>query len=266
MKDFLAQAVSEFKPIKIYAMLSGGDGSLSATHWAMEHGAHEVLHLDTTIGVKEGLGLDVQEYIRETCKAHGWPLRIETPPDLDYVAMVLKHGFPGPGAHLYPYVWLKDRAISKVVRETKKRRMDRVGLSNGVRNTDSARRMGYSQAVVKVDARVWIAPLFSWSKLDLYDYIKAQGLKRSPIAQLCGMSGECFCGAFAEPDELEIKIRPNFPKLAARIDALQILAESVGVHAKWGIRPPRKKDPRQEELPFMPMCVNCHTHRTLVEL
>jgi 3'-phosphoadenosine 5'-phosphosulfate sulfotransferase (PAPS reductase)/FAD synthetase len=257
-REVLEYAQAEYKPVVTWALLSGGDGSLAATHWAMEHGADGVFHIDTGIGVKERNGLDVQEFVRETCKAYGWPLRIENPPEITYEEMVLAHGFPGPGAHLYPYVWLKDRAIAKLVRESKHKRNDRVGLSTGVRNGDSARRMGYSQPVMKVDARVWIAPLFHWNKLDLYDYIKEQGIKRSPIAELVGMSGECWCGAFAEPNELEAKIRPNFPCLYRQITDLQAKAKLAGVHAKWGVRPPKKKDKRQIEMPFMPLCVNCH--------
>jgi hypothetical protein len=72
------------------------------------------------------------------------------------------------------------------------------------------------------------------------------------------MSGECLCGAFAKPGELA-KIHLHFPKLGAKIDQLQIEAKAVGVYCKWGERPPKKKkDAPQDEIPFMPMCVNCH--------
>jgi 3'-phosphoadenosine 5'-phosphosulfate sulfotransferase (PAPS reductase)/FAD synthetase len=152
--------LEKHNPMRIFAMYSGGDGSLAATHFAMANGADEVLHISTGIGVDENAKLSVIEVVRETCRSHGWPLRVETPPDLTYEQMVLKHGFPGPGGHLYPYVWLKDRAIAKVVRETKTRWRDRVGFSTGVRNGDSARRMGFISPIVRDGARVWIAPSY----------------------------------------------------------------------------------------------------------
>lgn len=253
----IQSAISEHKPVKIFAMYSGGDGSLASTHYAMNHGAHEVLHISTGIGVNEPGGLSVLEVVRETCRKYGWPLRIETPPDLDYRGMVLRFGFPGPGAHLYPYVWLKDRAIAKVVRETKRKVKDRVGLSTGVRNGDSARRMGYITPIVRKGARVWIAPLFNWNTIEMYEYIKENEIQRSPIAKLIGMSGECFCGAFAQPNEIE-KIEKYFPALATQIHILENEAKEKGVPCKWGVRPPMRRNKNQVELPFLPMCVNCH--------
>jgi len=250
-------AITEHRPVAIYALFSGGDGSLSATHFSMENGAQKVFHVRTGIGVEERKGLDVEEYVRETCNTHGWPLIVKTPPDVSYEEMVLKWGFPGPGAHLYPYSWLKERAIAELVRESKHKWRDRVALCTGVRNSDSARRMGYVTEVIRIKARVWVAPLFSQSVLEVYDYIRDHGLERSPIAKLFGMSGECLCGAFAKPGELA-KIKLHFPKLGTKIDDLQIRAKAAGVYCKWGVRPPKKKDPRQTEIPFMPMCVNCH--------
>lgn len=255
--DVIGYAVAEYKPCRVFAMYSGGNDSLVSTHFAMENGAHEVFHISTGIGVNEPNGLSVIEVVRETCKRYGWPLVVKTPPDLDYRAMVLRYGFPGPGAHLYPYSWLKERCIAALQRETKKRRSDRIALVTGVHNTESARRMGFVQPCVKVKARVWVAPLYYFNTLDFEAYRREYDLKPSPIAELIGMSGECFCGAFAKPNEI-VKIQKNFPALAAQIQGLEKEAKERGVHCKWGTRPPKKKNRAQMEIPFMPLCVNCH--------
>lgn len=254
--DVIAQAVEMYKPVKIFALYSSGTHSLVSTHYAMEHGAHEVVHISTGIGVNEPGGLSVLEVVHETCRDHGWPYRIETPPNLGYRGMVLKYGFPGPGTHLYPYSWLKDRCIWKVQRETKKHRMDRVGFVTGVHKTESARRMGYVKPIFKEKARIWIAPLFNWNELDFAEYRKIHDLKRSPIAEKFGMSGECFCGAFAEPGEL-VKIGEMFPALHRQITSLAEEAKAAGVHCEWGTRPPKRQDSNQFDIPFMPLCVNC---------
>ena len=50
------------------------------------------------------------------------------------------------------------------------------------------------------------------------------------------MSGECLCGAFAKPDELE-EIRLWFPEVAAQIDELQRDVRAAGHHPPfdtWG--------------------------------
>lgn len=181
-------------------------------------------------------------------------------PDLSYEEMVLKFGFPGPGAHTYPYVWLKDRAVAKVVRESKLRYRDEIGLSTGVRLSESARRMGFVSPRHKDGAKVWLAPIFDKDKIWCLEYIRDNELEVSPVVRLCGMSGECFCGAFAEKNELVIKIRPNFPKLYNRIIVLQEQAKEIGVPCKWGTRS-KRRNKNQYSLAFMPMCVNCHGGR-----
>lgn len=254
--EVLEQATDEHRPSKVLACYSGGNDSLASTHWAMEHGAHEVLHINTGIGVDEP-HLSVEEIVRETCKSRGWPLRVVTPPDLDFRALVLKFGFPGPGAHYLPYRHLKERGIRKVIRETKKALKDRIGLVTGVHRQESARRMGYVEPVVRVGAQLWIAPMWNCSPIEFTAYRFAKGLKPSPISKLLGMSGECLCGAFAKPNEIHT-IERLFPKTAEKIHALEAEAKTAGKHCEWGVRPPEKWLDDQFNLPFMPMCVNCH--------
>jgi 3'-phosphoadenosine 5'-phosphosulfate sulfotransferase (PAPS reductase)/FAD synthetase len=243
---------------KTFACFSGGNDSLVSTHYAMTNNlAEEVLHVSTGIGVDENEHLSVREFVIKTCKKYNWRLRIETPPDLGYEKMVLKFGFPGPGAHTYPYVWLKERAIAKVVRETKLHHRDEIGLITGVRRTESARRMGFVEPRYKDGARVWLAPLFDKDKISCLEYIRDKELEVSPVVRLIGMSGECFCGAFAEKNELDIKIKPNFPKLYGRIIELQKRAKELDVPCRWGM-PSKRRDKNQYKIPFLPMCVNCH--------
>lgn len=251
----IESAVAKYAPVKLFAMFSGGNDSLPATHYSMEHGAHAVFHIRTGIGLKE-----TTDFVIETCKAHGWPLVIKDPPKIDYRHMVLRWGFPGPGAHLYPYVWLKQRAIEELVRESKTKRSDRIGLLTGVRNTESARRMGYVQPIMKEKARVWIAPMFDFDTLRLVEYTRQHNLKINPVTKLIGFSGECFCGAFAEqPPEVELeKLRKHFPYLYEQIMVLQAEASIAGVHCQWGTRPPKLRDADQYDIPFMPLCVSCH--------
>lgn len=250
----LADAIDQYKPVKIHALFSGGNDSLCATHFAMEHGAQSVFHIRTGIGLVE-----TTDFVIETCKRFGWPLIVKDPPQLTYEQMVLKFGFPGPGAHLYPYSWLKERAIRELVREAKTKRMDRIALVTGVRNKESARRMGFVKPIYKEDARIWVAPLYDTDKLDQAAYMKKHGLRQNPVIKIVGFSGECFCGAFAQqPPEVELNmLAKNFPYLYHRIASLQDEARELGVHCRWGIRPPKRCDD-QYNLPFMPMCVNCH--------
>lgn len=252
-------AVAEYKPVAMKALFSGGGDSLVSTHFAMNNGAQEVVHINTGIGVDENPQLSVREYVIETCRKYGWPLREMHPPDRDYRTMVLAKGFPGPGAHSYPYSWLKERCVRQLVREAKvgHPRSAHVGLVTGVRVSESARRMGFVLPVVKVGGQIWIAPMYEFTKVDCLQYIKDHGLEVSNVVKLIGMSGECFCGAFAKPQERITKIAPNFPKLNAKILAMEAEARDSGVrNCIWGVRP--RKNRQNYDLPFMPLCVNCH--------
>lgn len=237
-------------------MFSGGNDSMVSTHLAMSNGAHEVLHINTGIGIEE-----TREFVRDTCKTYGWPLREEHPPDKTYRHMVLEKGFPGPAAHRYAYSWLKERALRKVVRESKTGSKDRVALVTGVRNLESARRMGYVQPIVREGAKVWVAPMYGFSTLDLHAYKTLHSLPTNPVSVNLGMSGECLCGSFASPGEFE-RIERFYPAAAEEIRALEIEAKAARVPCVWGSDPVPGR--MSEDLPFMPMCVGCPSKRSFL--
>jgi 3'-phosphoadenosine 5'-phosphosulfate sulfotransferase (PAPS reductase)/FAD synthetase len=264
-ESIMEDALWKHRPVKTFAMFSGGNDSMVSTHFAMNHGATEVLHINTGIGIRQ-----TREFVRETCKAFGWPLREVHPPAKSYREFVLEKGFPGPGAHIYPYSWLKERALRRIVAESKllfcntcKRKGNskcrhrvNVALATGVRNTESARRMGFAMPYVRTGCTVWIAPLFTFSKLDLAIYRNVHGLPMSEVSAKLGFSGECLCGAFAEPGEFQ-RIVALFPEAAQEISALEDEARAVGQpHCIWGVRPSKPKD--EDNPRFMPMCVGCN--------
>ncbi len=90
--------------------------------------------------------------------------------------------------------------------------------------------------------RYWVAPCHDWSNedqrefMDEHDLPRTNPIKESPI----GMSGECFCGAFAKPGEIDM-IRKYAPDVAMEIDRLKLIAIECGKHSVWGTRPDRKK-------------------------
>ncbi len=122
--------------------------------------------------------------------------------------MVLANGFPGPGFHKRMYQRLKERAIRLLVKQHKRTRRGKVLIASGLRRDESVRRMGYRNREVNfVGCQMWVNPIFWWTKQDVYDYIKKHNLLRNPVAKILGMSGECLCGAFAHPGELEQHVR-----------------------------------------------------------
>lgn len=222
----------------VWAMFSGGDDSLAcALVTSQAEKFRGCVHLDTGIGVDE-----TREFVRETCKAQGWPLLYYRAKDCgqDYEALCIERGFPGPAMHYKMYNRLKERPLRQFIREHKTRLHDRLVLATGARSHESKRRMGHVVPERREGVKVWTNPLHLWRKLQCLDYIASKGVKRSEVVELLHMSGECLCGAFAEPDELK-EIRLWYPKTAARIDAIAERVKAAGKHCVWGTRPPSKR-------------------------
>jgi hypothetical protein len=62
--------------------------------------------------------------------------------------------------------------------------------------------------------------MLNWTKMDLNAYRRRfADVPRNEVSALLHMSGECLCGCFGHPDELE-EIRMWFPEAAEYLDDL----------------------------------------------
>jgi len=251
--DLLAQTIEQYNPVKVVCLFSGGHDSFSATHFAMKRIPNAVVaHINTGIGIEK-----TRDFVREQCAANGWPLIEEHPPDLTYEQMVLKYGFPGPAAHRYAYSWLKERGLKNVIRRFRKpRSKDRVMLVTGIRSSESKRRMGNAKPVQVLPSQIWVSPIIDWDGRDINQYLERHCLPRNEVVDLLHMSGECLCGAFARPGELD-EIKLWFPEVEQKIRNLEDQAREAGVWYKWGHEPEEKHDSRQGHLFNLPMCYGC---------
>jgi 3'-phosphoadenosine 5'-phosphosulfate sulfotransferase (PAPS reductase)/FAD synthetase len=239
-----------------FALFSGGHDSLCATHVAMTNGyAQEIVHVNTGIGIEA-----TREFVRETCAEHGWPLNELSPP-VSYDDLVLEHGFPGPAGHQFMYRRLKERCLAQFARERKVGRgADALVYCTGVRKQESARRARGQQQEWERAPKLgwtWRAVILEWSKAECNRYIEEHGLRRNPVVDLLHMSGECLCGAFARPGEIE-EIRAWFPETAERISQLELRVVDAGHHAAvWGQRPPNVARDQMWLIPPGPLCSSC---------
>lgn len=238
-----------------FALFSGGHDSLCATHVAMTNGyAQEVVHVNTGIGIEA-----TREFVRETCAEHGWPLN-ELHPTEPYDDLVIERGFPGPAMHYIFYTRLKERCLSAFARERKAKRGAPLVYCTGVRKQESARRARGQQQEWEHAPKLgwtWRAVILEWSKADCNAYIETHGLRRNPVVDLLHMSGECLCGAFARPGEID-EIRGWYPETAARIATLEGRVAAAGHHGcVWGHRPPNVAREQMWLLPPGPLCSSC---------
>lgn len=255
-QGILASAIAEHQPTHIFALFSGGHDSLCSTHITMATSPAKVLTLHTGIGIKA-----TRRYSYETAKHFGWPYRVYRPKDGNrYHQMVEQYGFPGKAQHRVSYIRLKERQLERVVREHKVDRKDRIMFVTGVRKAESRKRMGYVQPVQRDGATVWVAPILEWETVDKHAYMEANNLPRNEVVDLLCMSGECLCGAFGSPAELE-EIRLWYPDDAEKIDVLREKMRDRW-NWSWGEHPPAKAfagaDEAQGELH---LCVSCEAKK-----
>jgi 3'-phosphoadenosine 5'-phosphosulfate sulfotransferase (PAPS reductase)/FAD synthetase len=271
--DFLFVAINRYRPVKVFALFSGGHDSLCSTHVAASHPEFSgVVHINTGIGIEA-----TRQFVRDTCAHFRWPLlelhpppyRVPGPkrkPGIDYEglpaydAIVLHHGFPGPAGHGLMYTRLKERCLRRLVREHKRHRRDNVLLVGGMRLAESRRRMGTAEVMSREGCRAWCAPIINWTDEEKRWYMSANELPRNPVVNRLCMSGECLCGAFARPGEI-VEVERVCPEAGRRIHALEARCRERGVPAVWGTRPPaseaRAKDTGSLPETFFGLCWSC---------
>lgn len=246
--DLLDRAIDEHintdgrRLVATVILFSGGNDSTVLAH-LMRPWATHAAHANTTIGIEQ-----TRDFVRNTCEEWGLPLLERTPPrESDhYRALVLAHGFPGPGHHYKMFQRLKERALDQVRRElVLKPYQERVVFLAGRRRDESQRRASIPE-VERNRSIVWVSPLANWTKLDLNTYRlmhrDSDPVPVNEVSDLIHMSGECLCGAFASKGERE-EVRYWFPDVIDYIERLEaeiVDRDDIPAHRKtwgWGADP-----------------------------
>lgn len=257
--DIVAEAIDTFivkegKRLAAQVVLfSGGNDSTVLAHLFRD--SDYAAHANTTIGIEE-----TRQFVRDTCAKWKLPLLERTPPreEDQYRALVLDQGFPGPGHHFKMFQRLKERALRAIRSElVKNPRQERVLFLAGRRRTESERRANIPE-LEREGSIVWVSPLINWTKTDLNTYRMMYDVPRNEVADLCHMSGECLCGAFAHEGERE-EIAAWYPapfEVIAELEAAIADREDIPDHRKkwgWGgdaevLKASRKQKPKSGRL------------------
>jgi 3'-phosphoadenosine 5'-phosphosulfate sulfotransferase (PAPS reductase)/FAD synthetase len=225
-------AVEEYQPSHIFAMTSGGNDSIPVAH-ATQAALQEIgLSLDAAVHLATGTGVsETIRHAREMARRFGLPFRVYRPKKGNrYHEQVLAYGFPGSFHHRKMYNRLKERSIEQLERDHRVKGRP-IMLVTGVREQESKRRMGVVSEVNVEDRtpnRVWVAPIVHWSTADKEQYMEQYGIPRNPVTDKLCISGECLCGSYASPGELE-EIGFFYPKARQYIRRLEVaVAERLG--------------------------------------
>jgi 3'-phosphoadenosine 5'-phosphosulfate sulfotransferase (PAPS reductase)/FAD synthetase len=218
----------------IVGLFSGGRDSTTFMHLFRKTLTHAG-HANTGIGVEES-----REFVRRVCREWNLPLIEKKPrPEDSYEALVKQYGFPGPAGHAMMYRHLKERQFRQIRKElVDNGRAQRVIFVAGMRHFESARRMGNTQVTHREGSIVWCSPVAWWPTRLLKEYRERFDVPLNEVSVHLHMSGECLCGAFAKPGELDM-VRMFYPETAAGIERLQVeVAAAEQPACIWGQRPP----------------------------
>lgn len=270
-QDIVNQAIADYKPYAIVAMVSGGDDSRTALEVArlLDVPINFILHGITRTGVPE-----TTEHVRQMAREID-ARYIEADAGNAYENYVMRKGFFGRGhvAHTYAYHTLKAQpfrtAVSHHIRRGQRGR--NVLLLNGVRRQESGNRKNNHISTVNLDPasprNVWVSLIHHWSKRDCLDFLRERRIERNPVTLLCHRSGECLCGTMQARDEAE-EIAAFFPAWGAW---WQDIRQRVTARFPWDWGddlPPRIKARKMREKAikagqldlfddWLPMCQSC---------
>lgn len=290
-RAIMHEALEQYKPVAVFGAWSGGNDSVVTTHFACSEFGAAALTANTQIGLEK-----TRAHQRDVAKRYGWqhvevvapvggmPSRTKDGRPWDckeilgmdwmdgctsYEEACFNFGMPGPSQHARMYQRLKERCFDAAKREAKqgKPRIATVMFVSGIRHDESAFRAGYKTAVSKVGASVWVNPFYFCSATDFAAYRDEFGLPRNKQSDAIGISGECLCGAFAKPGELDLVAKVE-PETAEYIRGIERVCESRGLPCKWGSGGQRKTRPKVDgrtiqlelwgpEPEFRPACVGC---------
>lgn len=248
------QAVEEFNPTHIVAMVSGGDDSAAAYEMAVQIG----VKIDFIIHGKTGTGIpETTTHVLDHYGNKGPDLVIADAGDA-YERYVMRKGFFGVGkdAHHFAYHVLKAQpfrtAISHNIRQ--RRRGIRVMLINGARKTESENRKQNLQPTRLERDNLWTNIIHDWSSGDRDQFLSYAGVCRNPVAKELCRSGECMCGTQQNQGDRN-EAAAIYPHWGSWLDDLEGAVRRKHGFG-WGEPYPKPRDPLQGEL-FEDMCAEC---------
>lgn len=216
--------------VRKFCLFSGGNDS-TVLFYVTKDLVDDIIHINTGIGIE-----DTRRFVRDLCHEFDKHLIEKSPPPgCTYEELVVDMGFPGPNMHYLMYNRLKERALREIRKAYVPRpRTDIIQFFSGVRYSESSRRSKTTDDMMKDGSAVWVAPLAHWSNANMEKYRKLHNLPVNPVSANLHISGECLCGCFAKPDELE-QIRFFYPETAQYIESLQDKVRNAGKEkCVWG--------------------------------
>ncbi|MGW1765325.1 phosphoadenosine phosphosulfate reductase domain-containing protein [Streptomyces sp. NPDC002073] len=263
------RVLAVFPVVATIGLFSGGNDSVVVNHLFRSR-VDAIAHVNTGTGIRE-----TTQHVRDVAATWGLPLH-ELHPRHSYRDLVLGRvlstrgnnigrqvwkGFPGPAGHNVMYRRLKDEPLQRLRAQLvgRKWRTRNVIYLSGMRWAETDRRFRTAEEVDREGALLWVCPIVHWTDAHMREYrarhrcelphehaehrlCSPGALPLNEVTAHLHMSGECLCGAFAKPGELD-EIEFFYPNAAKTLRELEAEAQAAGLSAcRWGQRPPGERD------------------------
>ncbi|KOT94527.1 hypothetical protein ADK70_12720 [Streptomyces rimosus subsp. pseudoverticillatus] len=251
-----------------------------------------MVHVNTGIAIPQ-----TTQHVREVAAKWSTTL-LELHPRVTYLDLILGNvrstrppnvgrsvwrGFPGPGGggqpHNVMYMRLKDQPLQALRKQYvgAEGARKKVLYVAGMRWDESDKRFRNAEEIGPKGGIVWVSALVHWTNAHMREYRARwrchqvhrhephrmcfeQALPLNEVTANLHMSGDCTCGCYAKPNELD-EIGFFYPEVAARIRRDQEAVRAAGIAAwKWGTPPPAGFNPQPsgpEEIVPAPACAKC---------
>lgn len=278
--EILDEALAAYSIVGTYWLFSGGNDSVIVGH--LLHDRYDaVLHVNTGTGIPA-----TTQHVHDVAAA--WGIRLhELHPKNSYDDLVMGRviastgpnagkravwqGFPGPAGHKVMYRHLKDEPLMTFRRSVvgDQGRTRKIAYLGGMRWGETERRFRNAEAIDQDGAIVWVSPLVHWTDAHMSEYRARHrcqqdhehvehrlcfdgALPLNEVTEHIHMSGECLCGAYAKPGELD-EVEFFYPETAAKLRALETEAAQGGVrYCRWG-----QPNGKAEAAPAGRLCSSC---------
>ncbi len=218
-KEIIQNAIDQYELTHIYVGFSGGKDSVVVADYADRH-FHEqfkkggIIFCDTGIRAQETV-----DFVKAYCKERNWNLHI-VHPRKSFEDIVKGEGFPKQAIHTIIMRYLKYIPMRNFIK-SRINNGEKPAILSGVRKAESdRRRINASKPIHRDGKLIFVSPMIYKSNAWMLAYFDEFRLKRSPVYKTLHISGDCFCGCFAQIGESKL-IDTFHPDVAKQIRDLE---------------------------------------------
>lgn len=210
--SIVTEAIENYGVKKLYVLFSGGKNSVVVADYIARYFPERFagcVFTNTGLGSQE-----TRNWVIGYCYGRNWELTMTWPKEKErFHNILMKHGFAGAGNHNMWMAYLKYHSWQQFIKDHLE---EKPALISGVFKRESFARTKlkiYSKKPIDTDGKmIFVKPMHRWNAIQFWDYFYEHKLAKSPVYDWFNKSGECYCGAFAEPWEL--KLLEKFDPLA----------------------------------------------------